>query len=73
MNMDFGSNKILMEVIKESAFGRTYFWDIYSEVNVKWYRKLWKEFDDLKNIDLKYYYSNYDDDIVNKFGVKCET
>ena len=42
MNMDFGANKILMEVIKESAFGGTYFRDIYSEVNVKWYRKLWK-------------------------------
>ena len=73
MNMDFGANKIFMEVIKESAFGGTYFRDIYSEVNVKWYRKLWKEFDDLKNIDLKYYYSNYHDDIVNKFGIKCET
>ena len=73
MNMDFGANKILMEVIKESAFGGTYFRDIYSEVNVKWYRKLWKEFDNLKNIDLKYYYSNYYDDIVNKCCVKCET
>ena len=48
MNMDFGSNKTPAEVIKEGAFGGTYFRDIYSGVNSKWFRKVWKEFDDLK-------------------------
>ena len=36
------------ELIKECAFGGTYFRDIQSGVNSKWFRKLWKEFDDLK-------------------------
>ena len=40
--------------MKEGAFGGTYFRDIYSGVNNKWYKKLWKEFDALKNIDQKY-------------------
>ena len=30
MNMVFGANKTPVEVIKEGAFGRTYFRDIYS-------------------------------------------
>ena len=57
--MDFSTNKIPIEVIKEGAFGVFYFRDIYSGVNGKWYRKTWKEFDELKNIDQKYYCSNY--------------
>ena len=36
-----------------------------------WYRKSWKEFDELKNIDQKYYCSNYYDVSSNKYGVKC--
>ena len=71
--MDFGANKIPVEVIKEGAFGGTYFRDIYSGVNKKFYRKLWKEFDQLKDIDQKYYCSNYYDVSVNKFGVKYRT
>ena len=27
---------------KEGAFGRTYFRDIYSGINGKWYRNSWK-------------------------------
>ena len=53
--MDFGANKTPIEVIKEGAFGGTYFRDIYSSVNEKWYKKSWKEFDQLKDIDQKYY------------------
>ena len=53
--MDFGTNKTPIEVIKEGAFGGTYFRDIYSGVNDKWYRGSWKEFDELKNINPKYY------------------
>ena len=73
MNMDFGANKTPVELIKEGAFGGTYFRDIYSGVNVKWYKKLWKEFDGLKNIDQKNYCLNYYDINVNKYGVKCQT
>ena len=63
MNMDFGANKTLVEKIK----------DIYSGINGKWYRKSWKEFDELKNIDQKCYCSNYYDVNVNKYSVKCGT
>ena len=73
MNMDFGSNITPVKVIKKGAFGETYFRDIYSSVNNKWYKSSWKEFDELKNIDQKYYCSNYYDVSVNKFGVKCGT
>ena len=40
-----------IEVIRESTFRGTYFRGIYSAVNRKWYKKSWKEFDHLKNID----------------------
>ena len=73
MNMDFGANKTPVEIIKEGAFGGTYFRDIYSGVNGKWYRKSWKEFDELENIDQKYYCSNYYNVSVNKYGVKHGT
>ena len=71
--MDFGANKTPVEVIKEVAFGGTYYRDIYSGVHGKWYRKSWKEFDLLKDIDRKYYCSNYYDVSVSKYGLKCGT
>ena len=37
--MDFGTNKTPDEIIKEGAFGETYFRGIYSSINGKWYRK----------------------------------
>ena len=49
--MDFGTNKTPVE----GAFGGTYFKDIYSGVNDKWYKNSWKEFDVLENIDQEYY------------------
>ena len=64
--MDFGANKTPVEVIKEGAFGGTYFRDIYSGVSGKWYKKSWKESDQLKGIDQKYYWSSYYDVTVNK-------
>ena len=73
MNMDFGANKTAVEIIKEDALGRTCFRDIYSGVNGKRYRKSWKEFDELRNIDQNYYCSNHYDVNVNKYKVKCET
>ena len=41
--MDFGANKTHVEVIKDDAFGGTYFRNICSGINGKWYRKSWKE------------------------------
>ena len=37
--MDFGANKTPVEVIKEGAFEKTYFRDIYSGVNDRSYGK----------------------------------
>ena len=70
MNMSFGANEIPAEVIKEGAFGGTYFRDIYSGVNSKWYKKSWKEFDELKNIDQKYYCYYYDVSVNVKLTVE---
>ena len=70
--MDFGSNKTPVEVIKEGAFGGTYFRDIYYGDNGKGYRKSQKEFDQLKDIDQKYYCPNYYDFRV-KYGKKSGT
>ena len=71
--MDFGTNKKPVEIIKEGAFGEIYFRDIYSGVNDKWYKKSWKEFNELKNIKQSYYCSNYYDANVNKYKFKCGT
>ena len=71
--MNFSPNKTPIEIIKEGAFGGTYFRDIYSGINEKWYKNSWKEFVQLKNIDAKFYASDYYDLNVNKYGVKCGT
>ena len=71
--MDLGANKTAIDVIEEGAFGGIYFRDIYSGVNRKWYKMSWKEFDLLKDIDQKYYCSNYYDVSVNKYGNECGT
>ena len=71
--MDFSLNKAPFEIVKESAFGGTYFRVIYSGINGKWYKKSWNEFDQLENIDQKFYCSNYYDVSFNKYGVKCGT
>ena len=68
--MDFGANKTPVEIIQEGAFGGTYFRDSYFDNNGKWYRNSRKDFDELKNIDQKYYCSNYYDVSVNKYDVK---
>ena len=71
--MNFGTNKTPIEVIKEGSFGGTYFIDIYSNINDKWYKNSWKEFNPLKNIDPKYYSSNVYDTRINKYAIKCGT
>ena len=72
MNL-FGVNKSPVEVISEGAFGGTYFRDIYSSVNGKWYRNSWKEFEFLEDMDKKLHASSYYDVKVNKYGVKVGT
>ena len=52
--MNFGVSKMPIEVISKGAFGGTYFRNIYSDVTWKWYKKTWKEFDQLKDIDQKF-------------------
>ena len=64
--MEFGANKTPVEVIAKGMFGGTYFRDIYSHIN-GWYKKSWKEFDQLKDIDKGFYCSNYYDVSVNKY------
>ena len=71
--MDFKPNKTPVEIIEEGAFGGTYFRDICSSVNDKFYKNSWEEFDVLKDIDQKYYCSDYYDVSLNKYGVKCGT
>ena len=71
--MNFNPNKTPVQIIKEGAFCGTYFRVIYSNINEKWYKNSWKEFIHLKNIDPKFYASDYYDINVNKYGVKCRT
>ena len=40
--MSFGANETPVSVIREAASGGTYFRDIYTSVNEKWYRKSWQ-------------------------------
>ena len=71
--MNFSPNKTPIQIIKEGAFGSTYFRDVYSNIYKKWYKTLWKEFVHLQNIDPKFYAPDYYDINVNKYGEKCET
>ena len=71
--MEFKPNISPVDVIKKGAFDGTYFRDIYSRVNKKWYKNSWKEFKELENIDKKYYCSNFHDVRLNYYGVECGT
>ena len=71
--MEFIPNKTPLEMIKEGAFGGTYFRDIYLGANGKWERNLRKEFSKLKTIDRKFYCSDYYDVELNKYKVKTGT
>ena len=71
--MSFNPNKSPIEIMKEGAFGGTYFRDIYSSINGKWYHNSWKELDFLSDTDPKLYLSNYYDTNVNKYKIKCRT
>ena len=69
--MDFGPNISPAEIIKKGTFGGTYFRDIYSGVNDQFYKNSWKEFEELEDIDKRYYASDFYDVSVNKHGVEC--
>ena len=72
--MEFHPNISPVHVIKKGAFGGTYFRDIYSGVNDKFYKNSWKEFEELKDIDKKYYASGDSYDASLNFnGVECGT
>ena len=71
--MDFGTNKTPVEVIKGHPFGGTYFRDTYSGINGKCHHKSRKKFDQLQDIDQKFYCSDCYDVSVNKYVVKCGT
>ena len=71
--MEYNPNKTPTKIINEGAFRGTYFRDIYSSVNGKWYKKRWKKFDQLKKIYQRYYCSSYYDVTYNKYGLKCGT
>ena len=68
--MEFRPNISPKDVIKKGAFGGTYFRDIYSEVNNKWYKYSWKEFEEIKDIEKKYYCSDFCDVDLNYYGVE---
>ena len=57
--MDFIPNITPIQIINEGGFGGTYFRDIYSGINGKWYHNSWKEFKWLRNIGAKFYASDY--------------
>ena len=71
--MDFTPNITPIDVIKKGGFGGTYFRDIHSRVNDKWYKNSWKELEEVKNIDKKYYNSNFHDVKLNYYGVEVGT
>ena len=48
--MEFTPNISPIDVINR-CFGGTYFREIYSSINDKWYKNNWKEFEELKSID----------------------
>ena len=68
--MEFTPNISPVDVIKKGAFSGTYFRDIYSSVTDKFYKNSWKEFDELKNIESKYYGSDFYAVRLNYYGVK---
>ena len=71
--MEFTPNITPVNVIKKGAFGGTYFRNIYSGVNGRWYKNSSKEFSKLKSIDKKYYASDFYDVKLNYYSVEVGT
>ena len=71
--MDFRPNITPLEVVKKGAFGGTYFRDIYSSVNNKFYNDSCKELEELENIGKRFYCSEFYDVSVNNYCAECGT
>ena len=71
--MEFHPNITPIDVIKKGTFGGTYFRDIYSNVTDKFYKSKWKEFEELKDIDKKYYCSDFYDAGLNYCKIEVGT
>ena len=71
--MDFHPNITPIDVIKKSAFGGTYFRYIYVNITGKFYKNSWKEFEELRNIDKKYYSYDFYDVKLNYYSVVVGT
>ena len=71
--MEFHPNISLADAIKKGAFGEIFFRDIYSNITGKFYKNTWKEFEELKGIDKKYYFSDFYDVNLNYYGVEVGT
>ena len=69
----FHPNITSVSVIKKGTFGGTYFRDIYSRVNNKWYKNSCKEFEELKDIDKKYHSSDFYDANLIYYKVEVGT
>lgn len=72
----FNPNLTPEQVIRKGSFGGTYFRDLYSGVNKKYYKDQWKEYpkDWFEGLDLeKMVYSKKCDKSINKFKVKSGT
>ena len=64
---EINPNKTPVEIIKEGAFGGTYFRDIYFCMNEKWYQNSWKEF----KLSEKLCTMGFYDVSINEYGVEC--
>ena len=64
---------VLLKSLKTGAFGGTYIRDIYSGVNDKFYKDSWKELEELKSIDKRYYSSDFYDVSLNEYDAECGT
>ena len=73
LKMKFNPNISPLDLIKKGAFGGTYFRNIYSNINNKFYKNTWKEFKELKGNDKKYYCSHFYDVNLNYYKVKVGT
>ena len=71
--MELRPNISPVDVIKKAAFGGTCFRDIYSNVTGKFYKNSWKKIEKLKDIDKKYYCSDFYDVDLNYYGVEFGT
>ena len=70
LQMKFNPNINPIDVIEEGAFGGTCFRNIHSNVNNRFYKNTWKEFKELKDVDKKYYCSDFYDVNLNYYNVK---